>query len=293
MAITELPAPLRAPTTEPTTTRHQAPEHVPTDRDRGLLSSVQRALRVLDVVSSAEDGVTAKAVARRAGLKLSTTYHLLNTLVSEGYLVRLEDAHGYGIGYKIPKLYQRLRLKLDVVPGVGAAVARVHEIADAAAYYASFRDTQIVIAHVVDSVRTPRVEPLHVGFHEAAHATAFGKVMLATLTPGQRRSYLNDHGMPQLTPLTVTDRWELEAELDLARINGVVTEVEEFQLKVACVGAPVRDASGTVVGAMGLSVPAREYADRRVHLERTLLCGAEQAGHAIALAGEDATTVHL
>ena len=261
----------------------------PTDRDRGLLSSVQRALRVLDVVSSAEEGVTAKAVARRAGLKLSTTYHLLNTLVSEGYLVRLEDVHGYGIGYKIPKLYQRLRLKLDVVPGVGAAVVRVHEQADAAAYYASFRDTQIVIAHVVDSPRTPRVEPLHVGFHEAAHATAFGKVMLATLSPGDRRSYLKEHGMPQLTPMTVIDRWELEAELDLARVRGVVTEVEEFQLKVACVGAPVRDGSGAVVGAIALSVPAREYADRRLRLERVLRQGAEQAGHAIALAGRDTT----
>ena len=243
-----------------------APPPLTSDRDRGLLSSVQRALRVLEVVSSAEDGVTAKAVARRAGLKLSTTYHLLNTLVSEGYLVRLEDVHGYGIGYQIPKLYQRLRIKLDVVPGVGAAVARVCEQAQAAAYYASFRDTQIVIAHVVDSPRFPRVEPLNVGFHEAAHATAFGKVMLATLTPGERRAYLKQHGMPRLTPMTVTDRWELEADLDLARIRGVVAEVEEFQLKTACMGAPVRDASGTVVGAIALSVPAREtsYAARKL-----------------------------
>jgi len=49
------------------------------DRERGLLGSVQRALKVLDVVSHAEEGVTAKVVARRAGLHLSTTYHLLNT----------------------------------------------------------------------------------------------------------------------------------------------------------------------------------------------------------------------
>ena len=257
---------------------------VPSDRERGLLGSVQRALRVLDVVSAAQEGVTAKAVARRADLKLSTTYHLLNTLVSEGYLVRLEDARGYGIGYKIPTLYQRMRLKLDVVPGVGEAVARVHELADAAAYYVTFRDTQIVVAHVVDSVRTPRVEPLHVGFHEAAHATAFGKVMLATLTPGSRRSYLLEHGMPRLTPMTVTDRWELEADLDLARVRGVVAEVEEFQLKVACVAAPVRDAAGTVVGAISVSVPAQEYESRQNVLEKVLREGARHAGHEIALA---------
>jgi len=100
----------------------------PTDRDRerGLLGSVQRALRVLDVVSHAEEGVTAKAVARRAGLKLSTTYHLLNTLVHEGYLVRLEDKQGFGVANKIPELYWQLRRHLDIIPELAAVVADVH-----------------------------------------------------------------------------------------------------------------------------------------------------------------------
>jgi len=178
----------------------------PTDRERGLLGSVQRALRVLDVVSHAEEGVTAKAVARRAGLKLSTTYHLLNTLVHEGYLVRLEDKQGFGVGYKIPELYWQLRRHLDIIPELAAVVADVHRQAQAAAYYASFRDSHIVLAHVVDSSRCPRIDLLQVGFAESAHATAFGKLMLATLTPGARRSYLVTHGMPQLTPTNPDDR---------------------------------------------------------------------------------------
>ena len=67
----------------------------------GLIGSAQRALRVLDIVGSAGDGITAKAVARRAGYNLSTTYHLLNTLVHEGYLIRLGHGRGFGLGYKV------------------------------------------------------------------------------------------------------------------------------------------------------------------------------------------------
>lgn len=253
-----------------------------TDRERGLLGSVQRALRVLDVVSCAEEGVTAKAIARRAGLKLSTTYHLINTLVNEGYLVRLDDKHGFGIGYKIPKLYQQLRSKLDVTPGLASAVALVHDRAKAAAYFAMFRDTEIVLVHVVDSASTPRIDMLDVGFAESAHATAFGKVMLSTLPPGARRAYLTAHGMQRLTPLTVVDRWELEAELDDARRRGVVAEVEEFQLKSACLAAPVSDPSGKVVGTMAVSVPAVEFEERQLRLERIVRQGAAQMTRLIA-----------
>ena len=262
-----------------------------TDRERGLLGSVQRALRVLDVVSQAEEGVSAKVIARRAGLKLSTTYHLINTLVNEGYLVRLEEKHGFGIGYKIPKLYQQLRVKLDVAPGIASAVALVHDRAEAAAYYAGFRDTDIVLVHVVDSPSCPRIDMLDVGFAESAHATAFGKVMLSTLTPGARRTYLEKYGMQQLTPMTVTDRWELEAELDLARVKGgVVVEVEELQLKAACLAAPVADPTGKVVGVMAVSVPAAQFEERRVRLERVVRQGAAHIQRLIARAdGEDLT----
>ena len=247
-----------------------------------LLESVQRALRVLEVVSAAEDGIPAKAVARRAGLKLSTTYHVLHTLVAEGYLVHFEDRRGYGLGYKIPSLYRRLRMKLDVPPTVAAVVAEVHERADAAAYFAAYRDTEIVVVHVVDSPRTPRVDPLDVGFTAAPHATAFGKVMLSTLSPARRRSLLSG-GLPRLTPLTLTDRQELEEELATVRTSGVAVEAEEFQRTVSCLAAPVRHATGAVVGAIAVSVPAAEFERRRRHLEEVVRAGAARAGQAATL----------
>ena len=70
----------------------------------GLIGSAQRALRVLEVVAAAGDPLTAKAVARRAGFKLGTTYHLLNTLAHEGYLVRVGHGRGFRLGHKLGSL---------------------------------------------------------------------------------------------------------------------------------------------------------------------------------------------
>jgi DNA-binding IclR family transcriptional regulator len=70
----------------------------------GLIGSAQRALRVLELVAAAGAPVTAKVVARRAGYKLSTTYHLLNTLAHEGYLVHVGHGHGFLLGPKVDAL---------------------------------------------------------------------------------------------------------------------------------------------------------------------------------------------
>src|SRR5689334_20438319 len=110
----------------------------------GGVSSVQRALRVLEVVAAANDGIQAKAVARRLGYNLSSTYRLLNTLVEEGYLVHLGDLHGFGLGYKIPPLYQLLRDRLTVEPRITDVVDQVHARTGTAAYYSLYRGLEPV-----------------------------------------------------------------------------------------------------------------------------------------------------
>jgi DNA-binding IclR family transcriptional regulator len=248
----------------------------------GLIGSAQRALRVLDIVGSAGDGITAKAVARRAGYNLSTTYHLLNTLVHEGYLVRLGHGRGFGLGYKVGNLYQRLCASLDVGQSLRDELHQLHLRAEAAAYYTVYRETDIVVAAVADSAAFPRANPLDFGFHEAAHATAFGKVLLASMPKRQRRDYLAGAGMPRLTARTTVRAVDLDIELENVEHAGLAMEVEEFQPEVACVSAPVLDAENRVMGAVAFSVPAADFHAKRRHLERAVRTGATRFAHLLA-----------
>src|SRR2546430_1734857 len=56
------------------------PRLSPGYRPSTLISSVQRAMRVLEAVAGHETAVPAKVLAKEAGLPLGTTYHLLPTL---------------------------------------------------------------------------------------------------------------------------------------------------------------------------------------------------------------------
>ena len=251
-------------------------------RPSGLIQSADRALRVLEAVGSAPNGLTAREIAAKLGLAIPTTYHLLATLVHAGYVVHVAEERRYVLGFMVRALDAALRRQVSLVPAVGVALQHAHRAADAPVYLALFRDREIVVADVVDSPRRPRVAQLDVGLHEAPHATAFGKVMLAALDAQVRAAELERRGLPALTRRSVTDRRRLEAQLADVRRSGVAVEVDEFIPKLACVATPVRDAGGTVVGAVSASVSSAEFDRRRPALEHAVRHSAGRVTAALA-----------
>jgi DNA-binding IclR family transcriptional regulator len=240
-------------------------------------TSVSRALRVVEVVAEVGDGVTPKSIARRLGYTLPTTYRLLATLVEEGYLVRLNGLRGYGLGYHLGELARRLADQVAMPWPAREILHDVHRRAEGAAYYLVFRDDAVVVAHLDDcpAHRAPGV--LRVGEPAAAHATAAGKVLLAEL---DRRRLPGP--LPPCTAQTLVDPDRLFRELARVRDRGVAVEVDELQLGVAGVAVPVRGPDGVLVGALGVSVAAADFAPRRAGLEHVVRDGARRVAGALS-----------
>jgi DNA-binding IclR family transcriptional regulator len=233
-----------------------------------LIVSVQRALHLLDAVGSSERPLTAKALARLTGEKLPTTYHLLRTLVHEGYLSRRDG--GYVLGERVSSLSARLQTP-SLRERVRPALAGLHETLRAASYLVLYRDGELELVDVVDSPAAPRVD-LWVDLTASGHATALGKAVLSALDEDARLDYLSRHELPDLTPYTLTDRRALLRRLDVrgrddragaamaAGPGPLVFDRQEYSLGIACVATPlrIRRAGGDVaVGAVAISVAAR------------------------------------
>jgi IclR family transcriptional regulator, acetate operon repressor len=252
------------------------------------LSSVHRALQVLEVVAAAGDGISAKAVARRLEYNLSTTYHLLESLVADGYLVRLEASRGFGLGPKLPALHDRLVAQLPVPRGLGAILRDVHATAGAGALYAAFRDDDVVVVAHDDCADHP--VPVISTWRGALHATAIGKLLLAEADDAARRAVLDRDGLPSHAYRTMTDRAELDRELLGVRRRDLATDRGEFRARLACTAAPVRvpGADGpTLVGAVAVAVPVvpaggpGSLGDRRQRLEHAVREGARRLADAL------------
>lgn len=223
----------------------------PVDRQPTLISSVQRALHLLDAVSAHPNGVPAKVLARETGLPLATTYHLLRTLQHEGYLRKLEDG-SFVLGDHVEAIGERGRNQL-VLTRIRPILAALRDELAAAAYLCIYRDGEIRVEEIVDAPSTPRVD-LWVGFTDAGHATALGKCVLRQLAGQDRRDYLSRHQLADLTPRTATRRADLLHRLTTSMSGPLMLDRQEYALGTSCAAVPVSD--GYNVGALGVSVPA-------------------------------------
>lgn len=219
-----------------------------------LITSVQRALRLLEAVCNHEDGAPVKVLAREAELRLGTAYHLIRTLLYEGYLHRLANG-SYVLSDRMSTLVHQTRLQ-TALNRTRPALSALRDETGAAAYLCIYEEGEIVIREVVDGPTAPRVD-LWVGFHDAGHATALGKCVLASLDPAERRDYLSRHGLPGLTPRTITDPKYLIHQLSVGRYGGLIMDREEYAIGTACTAVPIR--VGSIIGAVALSAPIKKW----------------------------------
>lgn len=118
-----------------------------------LISSVQRAFRLMEAVGAHESGVPAKQLARETGLALGTTYHLLRTMVHDGYVRKLEDGT-FVLGERLGALHAGSRDQ-TALSRVRPTLTELRDDLSAAAYLTLYEEGEIRVAEIVDGPKAP------------------------------------------------------------------------------------------------------------------------------------------
>jgi IclR family transcriptional regulator, acetate operon repressor len=219
---------------------------------------VERTLGILELVAE-RGGASARELSAALGLPLPTVYRLAKELVDADYLVHIRSESRYELGYKLHRLGLSLHRQVGLSRMLTDEIGRLHESTGFAAYLSILRGAELVIVHVVDSPDCPRLQPMRFGFHEAPHATAFGKILLADLTTEERDTYLARHGLRALTANTITERPTLDEHLDAIARNGLAWEREEFLAGWGCAAVPVRGGDSALLGAVAVSAQPQRF----------------------------------
>lgn len=233
------------------------------------IQSVSRAAQILLVVAEAPGGAAVKEIAAALGLPLPTTYHLLNTLVDQGFLAKDPDRR-YVLGPSAGILAQAYLRGNSVPQYMLAALRELAELTRETVYLADWGERDIRVLASVEGSQILRVAEVAGGPYEDGHARANGKVLLAYAWPEFRTNYLSTHPLRRLTPATICDADEFEEELARIRKRGCAYDSEEYALGVSCVAAPLLD-HGRIVAAFGVSVPIKRFQTNRAELTETLL----------------------
>ncbi len=250
-------------------------------RSDGKFKSVRRIFRIMDLVSSRGEDLTAKQLACKLGTSLSSCYYLLNILADEGYIEKVPHRGGYRVGPTVSLLSKGSRGGFD--SRIEPVVEELAQRTQRRAYSAVLSDGEMEVIQVKAPPKSPPVGVVE-GFHGASHALALGKVLLAGMGSKYVEGYIDARGgLEAYTPRTIVQPSLLHAQLNKVRLVRLATDFEEFAQNLCCVAAPVESKRGTVEGAVGLSTTAR-----RIHDEGRRLTEMVQwaAGEASALLKE-------
>ena len=210
------------------------------------------------------DGAGVSEVARHLDKPKTTVFDHLKTLEELNYVTADED--GYRIGARFLDLggYARDRMKIFQV-----AQPQVDELAAKTDEHANLMIEEHglgIFLYTAEGENTVKLDT-YSGRHVHLQTTALGKAILAH-TPRERvEEILDQHGMPQITEWTITDRDTLFEELAEIREQGYATDTEERVKGMWCVAAPITDSEGTPVGAVSVSAPKNQVQGERFREE--------------------------
>lgn len=244
-------------------------------RDGGGVQSVDRAISVLEILARrGEAGVS--EVASEIDVHKSTAFRLLGALEMRGLVEQAEDRGKYRLGFGLIPLAGAVSDRLDVTRQGREVCAR---LASELGETVNLAVLQLHWAVNVAQSRGPSTISTHnwIGRLTPLHCTSSGKVLLAHLPVEQRAALLATSGMERLTPYTVTTASVLEGQLDVVRTEGHAVAVEEYEVGLNAVAAPVHDRSGDVVAALSVSGPSYRLDEPRlVTLVEPVMAGAAE-----------------
>jgi IclR family KDG regulon transcriptional repressor len=224
------------------------------DRQRGGVQSLGRAFAILEEVARHRDGIGLAELSKRVGLHNSTTFHLVKTIVSLGYIRQDKDSKRYRLGRP---LFALAASSLDEIEMVSLAAPILEDLSlqtgESSHFAVRMGDSVVVIARTSGPGAFQLAD--RVGVVRPANCTALGKVILAALRPDQLERFLKRTELKASTPKSITEAKPLRREIEEVRRSGMAFDDGEFDPEVRCVAVPVKDFTGQVIGALGISGP--------------------------------------
>jgi len=241
---------------KPARSKPQAPQDTTLEsaKEHGGVQSIARAFAIAEEIARNREGIGLAELSKRVGLHNSTTFHLVKTMVQLGYVSQLADSRKYRIGRR---MFTLAAGALDEIELVNVATPVLEKLTSNTGEYSHFAirsgEQIVVVAKTAGTGIFQMVD--RTGAIRPGHATALGKVLLAALTPEQLERYLDNCELRKFTAKTIVEREALMRELEEVRRKGLAFDDGEFDAEARCVAVPVRDFTGRVAGAIGMSGP--------------------------------------
>ena len=243
-----------------------------------------RVMKVLEAVAMAGRPVTASEVQQLTDLPRPTCYRLLHSMQAEQLLDEVSSGR-FIVGESLVRLALLGQTDVDICRSAAPTLQRAADELGEAVFLSRFRNRGVEIIHVEvpGDAKRSFVHP-GLGFRPM-HACSCSKVIAAFADDTFRQDILSGP-MRSFTEYTRCDPQRLSREFDQILSSGYAECVQEIELGVSSVAAPVQIGSVGALYSIGATGPVRRFTkDRRAQIGEQLCQMAQKMGHSLQVAG--------
>ena len=230
------------------------------EKNSYIIQSVTNALNLLEAFKADRDELGVTELSKRLNLHKNNVFRLLATLEAKGYIEQNKANENYRLGVKSLELGQTFIKQLGLVRQAKPFLKEIVKECNEMAYIGIIRQNSVVYLDVEETNQTVKVTN-RVGWRLPIHCTAIGKAQITYASEEELEKLNILDNMERFTPNTIVDKVEFIKHLKEVAKRGYALDNEEYDLGVRCVGVPLRDYTGRVVGGISVSGPSFRMTD--------------------------------
>jgi DNA-binding IclR family transcriptional regulator len=211
-----------------------------------------------------ESELGVREMARRAGISKSAAQRLAAQLAHRKFLWQDPDTHQYRLGLRLLELGALVQTQSEVASVADPLLDALMRGTGETVHLAWLDSLQALCVAKLESTRSMRTSS-RVGRLSPLHCTSAGKAVLAFQSNHVIEQVIA-RGLPRVAPNTIVDPDQLRRELADIRARGFALDLEECEVGLCCVAAPVRDQAGVVFAAVSVAAPVQRMPDRTLRV---------------------------
>jgi IclR family transcriptional regulator, KDG regulon repressor len=234
------------------------------EEQRGV-RAIQRAADALDYLAEHPHGASLAELSDGLSLPKSTVHRILGVLVKNRLVRADEETSLYLMGFGTFKLSQAAVTAFDIAHEARPFLLELNRQLDETVHLGILDSGKPIVIYLdkIESTHAIRLVS-RVGQAVPAHCTALGKAILAFMREDERSRIIGACDFKASTPHSITTADALVKDLGKVKANGYATDMQEYEVGVVCVAAPVRNGNGDVLAAISVSAPAQRIPTPRI-----------------------------
>jgi DNA-binding IclR family transcriptional regulator len=217
------------------------------------VKSAIRALEILEVLADHDQGLSVKEMSEALNIPQSSTFNLVQTLYTDGYLVQSYNKR-YKLGPKLIRIGSRALASFDLHRDARVYLQDLMEKVEETVFMAVLSDLELIYIAKVDSNRSIKTSA-EIGSRKPLYCTGLGKAFLSFLPKEKQEECFEKTNWVALTPKTIVSPEEMRKQLTHFNTLGYAIDDEESEEGLYCYSAPIFGPTGEIVAAISTAGP--------------------------------------